>query len=237
MKKALVIGGTSGIGEGVSNILLENNYKVIVAGIEKPIIENLNSSGNQNVSAVFLDCSKEGISTEIETLVTKNNGLDLLVFSAGIGNLNKDIGFTVENPANKLNVLGFTEIVDWAYRFFEKQGFGHLVAVTSFSGLFGCRVAPAYHAAKAYQISYLEALRQKAKKSGLPIQITDIRPGFVETPMTEGKKMFWVATQEKAAKHIYSAIKRKKNVGYTTKRWALPATIIKGLPRFVRNMI
>lgn len=232
MKKAIVIGGSSGIGYGLTQELLFNGYKVGVTGVEKDIIKDLQQ---ENVKAVYLDCKIGDNPKVITELVDWLGGLDLLVFSAGIGNLNKDLGYSVENEANKLNVLAFTEIIDWTYRFFVKQRKGHLVAVTSISGLFGSRVAPAYHAAKAYQISYLEGFRQKAKKCGWPIHITDIRPGFVETPITEGKKVFWACTKEEAGKQILQSIKRKKKVAYVSRRWIIIATAIKLLPKFLRN--
>ena len=237
MKKAIVVGGSTGIGYGVSQVLLENNYKVVVTGVEKEIVENLNDSNKENFSAIYLDCINESSSKTLQNLVDEIGSLDLLVFSAGIGNLNKDLGYTVENKANQLNVLAFTEVMDWSCRFFIKQGFGHLVGVTSISALFGSRVAPAYHAAKAYQINYLEGLRQKAKRSKLPVYVTDARPGFVITPMTEGKKMFWMATKEKAAKQIFRLIKNKRSVGYITKRWRILVVLMHLQPRFVRDRL
>ena len=161
--------------------------------------------------------------------------MDLLIFSAGIGNLNKNLGFEVENHANQLNVMAFTEIADWSYKFFEKQGFGHFVGISSKAGLFGYRLAPAYHAAKSYQINYLEGLRQRALKSGLPIFVTDIRPGFVDTAMSKGKRRFWVVTKEKAAIQIIALIEKRKVIGYCSKRWQALAIAIKLLPHWMRK--
>jgi short-subunit dehydrogenase len=240
MEKAIIVGGTSGIGYGLSKILIENNYKVGITGIEKNIIEELQHSEQKNLITKYLDCKKVNASEEIAKFITVIGGLDLLIFCAGIGNLNKNLGFKVENNANKLNVLGFTEIADWGYQYFEKQGHGHFVAISSISGLLGNRNAPAYHAAKSYQITYLEGLRQKARrgrKFSRLIYVTDIRSGFVLTPMTEGKKMFWAATIEKAAKQIFKLIKNKKGYGYVTKRWWIVAAIIKILPTWVRIRI
>lgn len=241
MKKVIIIGGTSGIGQGLSNIMIANNYQVLITGIERELIEDIQNSEQKKLKAEYLDCTKlDNISEKIVEFVKKLGGLDLLILCAGIGNLNKNQGFTIENNANKLNVLAFTEIADWSYRFFEKQGYGHFVAITSISGLFGSRVAPAYSAAKSYQITYLEGLRQKAKrarKMGNLIYITDIRPGFVDTPMTKGKKMFWNSTKEKAAKQILRLIKNKRNYGYVTNRWRLVAVIIKFLPSWARISI
>jgi short-subunit dehydrogenase len=128
-------------------------------------------------------------------------------------------------------VLGFTCVADWAFNYFEKQKSGHLIAISSVGGLRGSRGAPAYNASKAYQINYLEALRQKAKHLRLPITITDVRPGFVNTAMAKGDGQFWVAPVEKAAKQIFTAIRQKKKIVYITKRWWLIAALLKHIPR------
>ena len=61
--------------------------------------------------------------------------------------------------------------------------------------------------------------------------MTDVRPGFVDTDMAKGEGQFWVATKEKAAKQIYGLIKKKKAVGYVSKRWRLVALLLKILPK------
>lgn len=234
MQKAIIIGATSGIGKALAELLIANNYKVGITGIEQNILEKLRNSNSKNLEIKYLDCKKDSTSERVTELVETLGGLDLLIFSAGIGNLNKDLGFKVENEANKLNVLAFTEIADWSYRFFEKQGNGHFVAISSMAGLFGYRVAPAYHAAKSYQINYLEGLRQKVHKSGSPICVTDIRSGFVDTAMSKRKGGFWVVTKEKVASQIFALIKKRKGIGYCSKRWRIVAIILKLLPSWIR---
>jgi short-subunit dehydrogenase len=185
MQKAIVIGGSSGIGKALVEILLKEGYKVGLSGIERDNLDALKEHYGEQLVIRYIDCGKAACTREIQDLVHLLGGLDLLVFSAGIGHLNKDLGFVVENEANKVNILGFTEVVDWTYRFFARQGHGHLVGITSFAGLFGFRTSPAYTAAKGYQINYMEALRQKARKSRLPLYVTDVRPGFVDTDMSK----------------------------------------------------
>ena len=143
----------------------------------------------------------------------------------------------MEREAIDTNVLPFTCIAGWAYHFFERQKSGQFVAITSIAGLRGGRHAPAYNATKAFQIRYLEGLRAKAKKAGMPIVITDIRPGFVDTAMAKGEDVFWSAPVPKAAAQIYRAIENKKAVAYVTHRWALIAFVIRLLPRFLYERI
>ena len=236
MKKAIIIGASTGIGRALAKVLLDNNYKVGITGVEKNILNELNQISNINLNVKYLDCKSQTSSEIINGLINWLDGLDLLVFSAGIGHLDKNMGFEIENEANKLNVLAFTEIADKAYKYFESKKHGHFVAITSIAGLRGNRIAPAYHAAKSYQISYLEGLRQKAINSNLSVTITDIRPGFVDTGLVN-KKHFWMATKEKAAQQIFNIIAKKQNIGYVTKRWLIIALILKIIPNWIYNRV
>ena len=116
---------------------------------------------------------------------------------------------------------------------FKNQKFGHLVAISSIAGIRGNRQATSYFATKAYQINYLEGLRQKVNKLKMKIYLTDVRPGFVKTEMTQGEGLFWVASVEKASKQIYNAISKKRKIVYVTKRWGIIATILKRIPNFI----
>jgi len=64
----------------------------------------------------------------------------------------------------------------------------------------------------------------------LPITITDVKPGFVETAMAKGEGIFWAAPAEKAAMQIYRAISRKASHIYITRRWRLIAWLLKAMP-------
>ncbi|MFN6334969.1 MAG: SDR family NAD(P)-dependent oxidoreductase, partial [Sphingobacteriales bacterium] len=163
-------------------------------------------------------------------LVRQLGGLDLLIISAGIGEENKNLNFDVENNVIKTNIQGFTCMADWAVRYFKEQGYGHLVNISSIAGIRGNGIAPSYNATKAYQINYLEGLRINVKDYGSSITITDVRPGFVDTPMAKGEGLFWVASVQKAAEEIFEAIKQKRKVVYITKRWGLIALLLKVIP-------
>lgn len=236
MKKSIVIGGSSGIGKALVEVLLHHNYIVGLSGVERDDLSDLQKQFHQQLTIRYIDCSRKNCSHEIEELVQQLGGLDLMVFTAGIGHL-KGLGFEAINRANQVNVLGFTEVADWACNYFEQQGAGHFVAISSIAGLFGFRESAGYTAAKAYQINFLEALRQKAHKSSNPVYVTDIRSGFVDTDISKDLKRFWVATPEKAARQIFSAIKRKSGVSYVTKRWRLMAIIVKLIPTWVRGRL
>jgi short-subunit dehydrogenase len=231
MKKAIVIGATSGIGKSITDILIQNDYAVGVTGRRVDMLQSLKENNPDKIC--FCQMDVQDISTVesiCNTLVDQLGGLDLFIISAGIGDENKSLDFSIENNVIKTNVQGFTCVADWAMNYFKKNGHGHLVNISSIAGLIGNGEAPSYNATKAFQINYLEGLRLNAYKSNVDIHITDVRPGFVDTDMAKGEGLFWVASVEKAAQQIFSAIQRKKKIVYVTKRWRMIGFLLKIMP-------
>jgi short-subunit dehydrogenase len=232
MKKAIIIGATSGIGKELAKLLVEKGYNVGITGRRSELLEELKKEDPNSFVTKYFDIADTQSSAEkLEELTIELGGLDLLIISSGTGDLNNYLDFAIEKRTIETNVLGFTCVADWAFNHFEKQKSGHLVAISSVGGLRGSRQSPSYNATKAFQINYLEALRQKATFLKMPIGVTDIRPGFVDTDMAKGEGQFWVATVDKAKRQIYNAIKTKKKIAYITKRWGLIAIILKLIPR------
>ena len=234
MKKAIIVGATSGIGSVLASILINNNYKVGITGRRLNLLEELKATSPDNYIIKSFDCTTASNAVKLEELTEELGGLDLLIMSSGTGDENSQLNFEEDEKTVNLNVKAFTEIMNWSFNFFKKQGFGHITAISSVAGLRGSKVAPTYFASKAYQINYLESLRKMAKKN---IYITDIRPGYVDTAMALGDNLFWVSSKEKAAKQIFNYIKRKKDIGYVSKRWQLIAFALKIVPNFIYKRV
>lgn len=238
MKKAIIIGATSGIGKQLALLLADKNYIVGITGRRKNLLEELKIQRPDNFIISDFDITDSSIVREkLEELVITLGNVDLLVLSSGTGDINENLDFNIEKKTLDVNVVGFTEVADWAINYFQKQQKGHLVAITSIAGIRGSRHAPAYNASKAFQIIYLEGLRQKVTKLKLPIFVTDIRPGFVDTEMAKGNGKFWVASPQKAAKQILKAIQHKRSVTYVTRRWRLVAKLVQLIPGWIYRMI
>lgn len=230
MLKVIIVGASSGIGKALALQLAGIGYRTAITGRRAKELEAIKQMNPDSFVTSCFDCTRSDNDRELAAIVEQLGGLDLLVISAGTGDLNEQLDPAIENHTNHLNVLAFTEIADWAFNYFCKQGYGQLVAITSIAGLRGNKMAPAYGASKAYQISYMEGLRQKAHGHQKRIIITDIRPGFVDTDMAKGPGQFWVANPEKAARQILKHIGNKRSVAYVTHRWRLFALLMKWMP-------
>lgn len=233
MKKAIVIGATSGLGRELALLLVQNGYRVGITGRRDYLLHEL---VNKNPGKFITYQQDMGILENprmMNELVTQLGGLDLLVISAGTGGKNADCKFDIDKHMIDVNILGFTQVVDWAFHYFRKQQHGHIVAISSIAGMRGSRIAPAYNAAKAFQIRYLEGLRQQIMKNKLPLVITDIRPGFVDTAMANNEIKFWVSPVKKAVRQIFDAIQKEKKVAYVTHNWVIIAYFLKAIPRTI----
>jgi len=234
MKKAIVVGASSGIGRELARLLAEEGYTVGITGRRKDLLEELKKDSSENIIVKAFDINDHPLALKmLNELVIELGGMDLLIFSSGTGEINKELDFNIEKETINTNVLAWTAIIGWAFNCFIQQKLGHLVAITSIGGLRGNPNAPAYNATKAFQINYLEGLRMSVHKKGYKIYITDIRPGLVDTAMAKGDGLFWVMPVTKASKQIYNAIKSKKSVAYITKRWGIIAFLMKILPRSI----
>ncbi len=234
MKKAIVIGATSGIGREFSKLLADDGYIVGITGRRTELLNTLKQQKPENFICKTFDITDtEKSVTALNELVSELGHIDLILISSGIGDINHLLDYSIEKRTIDTNVLGFTCVADWAYNFFEKQKSGHLAAVSSIGGIRGTREAPAYNASKAYQINYLEALRQKAAKSKQPIYVTDLQAGLINTAMAKGDGLFWVEPLDKAVKQMYRAVMKRKKVAYITKRWGIIAVLLKIIPKFI----
>ena len=173
----------------------------------------------------------------LQKLIDELGGLDLIILNAGVGYVSPDLNWKQEEETVLLNVVGFTALANAAYNYFAKQGCGHIVGISSVAALVAHGDAPAYNASKAFVSLYLACLRQKAHKARLPLTITDMKPGYVDTVMGQCSKRFWVTTADTAARQIMRAIERRANHAYVTRRWRLVGWLLKATPEPVTRRL
>ncbi|MEW6712800.1 MAG: SDR family NAD(P)-dependent oxidoreductase [Candidatus Riflebacteria bacterium] len=238
MKKAAVIGASSGIGYELAIILWQQGYRVAVAARRLELLEKLNQHCQNELTAGFMDLNEpEQAMKTLDNFIETLGGLDLVIISSGTGEINDDLCWEIEKSTIQTNVTGFTAIACRAMQHFIEKKSGHLAGISSIAGERGGRSSPAYNASKAFVSNFLEGLRQKCVHDRIPVHITDIRPGFVDTAMAKGEGIFWSASPQKAARQIFSAIEGKQNLVYITRRWRLISWLLKILPDFLYNRL
>lgn len=235
-RKAIIIGGSTGIGKELAISLSRDGWTL---GLVSRSGERLNAIQEQLPSTTYVRSLDivDSHKTEkvLEELFEEMGWIDAVIICAGIGHINPELDLDKEMETIATNVDGFTTVVNVAYKNFLMQGAGHLLAVTSIAAIRGNADAPAYNASKAFMSNYLEGLTQKTVKAKMDITITNIQPGFVDTKMAKGEKLFWLVSVEQAARQISRVMTNKKQHIYISRRWRLIAWILKITPNFLYN--
>ena len=233
-KKVIIIGATSGIGREVALIYIAQGWKVGVAGRREAELEALRSAYPEQVSAQALDVTKEDAPQKLQALIEQVGGIDVFLLSSGIGKQNPTLETGLELTTAATNVEGFIRMTNAAFHYFEQQGHGHLAVISSIAGTKGMGAAPAYSATKGFQNIYMDALDQLARMKKLNIRFTDIRPGFVATPLLNNQKKYPMLMEAPiVALDIVSAIEKKKRVAIIDWKFRLLVGFWQLIPKWI----
>lgn len=238
-KNVIIIGATSGIGRALAVEMHNRGYEVGATGRRSNALNELAQQLETRIYTLPMDIARtEDAIQSLQSLIDIMGGMDIIVLNAGVSNFRDGIDWKTERTVIDVNIRGFAALANFSFDYFERQGSGQIVGVSSIAGLFGYGLSATYNASKAFVSNYLQGYRQRANHSKAKITITEIQPGFVESEMTEGKPgMFWVANTQKAALQMTDAIKQKRNHAYITKRWRLVAWAIKAIPNWLLNRL
>ena len=235
--KIIIVGATSGIGRKLAELYAAAGNVVGITGRRSDLLQEIKAQFPVKIQTECFDVTGTENIQRIESLIQKLGGLDILIYSSGIGEPSKELDWELDQRTVDTNVNGFIEIANWTFNYFIKQGHGRMAVISSIAANRGNSWAPAYGASKSFQSNYFEALTIKAYRMKKNIGITCIEPGFVATKMAKGNKQFWVVPVEKAAQQMITAIEIKKRKLYVSKRWWLIAKLMRWMPFWIYKQL
>ena len=236
MKRIIIIGATSGIGRELARLYAGADHFVGATGRRQELLYSLQLEYPNHLVTECFDITGPDVTGHLSALVKKLGGLDLLIYNAGWGEPQETLDWQIDKTTVDINVNGFLETIHFGWRHFLAQGHGHLVTTSSIASIRGNYLSPAYSASKGFQSLYFEGLFIKARKLRLPLYVTDVQPGFIDTKMAKGPR-FWVQPADKAARQIARAIDRKRWRVYITHRWWIVAMLFKWIPSWIYHRL
>lgn len=131
-----------------------------------------------------------------------------------------------------VNFTGAASLLTLAACYFEERGKGFIAGVSSVAGDRGRGQNYPYGAAKGGFSLFLQGLRNRLSKRG--VQVTTIKPGFIDTRMTWGRdKLPFLASPQRVARESVQAILRGKDIAYVPAIWWLVMLVIRAIPERV----
>lgn len=236
MEESITQRPTSGLGLRLARDFASRGWMVGAAGRDTAALDTLREEWPGNVVTRRIDVNDPEASTEMGRLIGEMGGLDTYLHVAGIGFDNPSLEPRKELATMETNVVGFTQMIGAAYRWLRDNngGRGRIAAVTSVAGTNGIGMLAAYSASKLCQQTYLRAIDQLARMEGLAIRVTDIRPGWIRTPLLDDPRRYpMLMGKEYAARKIVRAIERGRRVAVIDRRWDILVGLWRLLPAWL----
>ena len=234
MKKAIIIGATSGMGLAKAKLLHSKGWTIGAMGRREDRLNALAKELKARIFTKTVDITKEDAPLRLQELVSEMDGVDLVFHVSGIGKQNLALEPETELATVATNAMGFTRMVTAAFNYFASRGTGHIAVLSSIAGTKGLGAAPSYSATKRFQNTYIQCLAQQAKMRGLKISFTDIRPGFVDTDLlSDGNSYPLLMQTNVVARRIVKALERKERKVVIDWRYAILVFFWRLIPDFI----
>lgn len=239
MENTLIIGATSAIAEATARLFAARGDKIVLLARDRERVEAM--AGDLRVRGASLvecrDLDLQDMASHkhlVDAIFEEMGGIDNILIAHGTlpdqRACEKDFEQTLE--ALNVNAVSTLSLLTPIANRLEQQGSGVLAVITSVAGDRGRQSNYVYGACKSMVSTFLQGLRNRLFDRG--VTVLDIKPGFVDTPMTNGfdKGLLWVQPSV-VARGIVKAMAGKKHTLYTPFFWWPIMFVIRLLPEFV----
>ena len=218
-RTAFVTGASSGIGRALCLRIARDGVEMGLAARRVEALEELAAeirSAGGRARVYPLDVTRtEDVLETVRRADDDMGGLDLVVANAGSGKQRWSGKLRWEEdvePLIALNVSGAAATLTAVIERMAERRRGHLAGISSLAQYRGLPKNAAYSASKAFLSVFLEGLRVDLRSCD--VSVTDIRPGFVRTPINEGNEhpMPFMLEAAEAAEIILRGIRKKSPV-------------------------
>ena len=209
-KRAIVTGGSRGIGRAIVEALLAEGATVTFCGVRaESVKQTLGELKSADAYGVCADVSQEDdVAALFQFGRERMGGLDILVASAGIGVFaaSGEMSIADWKRTVEINLTGAFLCSQLAVREMRAGGGGHIVHISSLAGSHPFAGGAAYTASKAGLNAMSEAMMLDHRHDG--IRVTTISPGSVNTEFSRsaGKGGEWKIQAADVARMVVAVL-------------------------------
>ena len=184
MKKAIITGASSGLGEAIAKLLSVGGYEVIIVGRSvdkiKKVKDDITMGGGKCISCVAdLGCN-DGLN-KIEHEIRQHNDISFLVNNAGCGFFSSVESLSAKEWDQQFNVnVRAAFLLSKMVIESMKNNSGSIVFINSVAGLQNFTYSAGYVASKFALRGFAGSLREELRKFG--IKVMSVFPGAIDTP-------------------------------------------------------
>lgn len=186
-KRALITGGTKGIGESITKEFIDLGAEVIVVARDINAFKELKTKINsEKLSFIEADVSKiEDIQKIISEIKIKWDKLDILVNNVGTNIRKKTADYTNDeyDKVVNTNLRSAFELSKLSYPLLKQSDQGNIVNISSVAGQTHLRTGSIYGMTKAALIQLTKNLAGEWAQDN--IRVNAVAPWYIKTPLAE----------------------------------------------------
>lgn len=239
MKNIFIIGATSAIAKATARIYAQQGASLFLQARNEArlleLAEDLRVRGAAEVKTATFDINDLSRHGELISEAFAHFGhVDLVLIAHGTlpdqKACEKDVNLALLEL--NTNAMSTVSVLTFLANYFEPQKSGTIAVISSVAGDRGRQSNYVYGAAKGMVSIFLQGLRNRLTSAN--VNVLDIKPGFVDTPMTaEFKKGPLWAKPEDIADSIVKGVDKGKYTLYTPFFWRFIMMIICSIPEFI----
>lgn len=194
-KIAIVTGGGRGIGFAISERLLSEGARVVIADLDEKLLAEAKSrlAKGGEVLGIQCDVSKESqVNGCVEQVVKQFGRVDILVNNAGITGITKPITEVSEaewDQVMNIDLKGVFLFSKAVVSHMVRQGSGSILSMASIAGKEGNANLVPYSTAKGGVITFTKALAEEVVSRG--VRVNCVAPALIDTELIQA----WPAEQ------------------------------------------
>lgn len=188
-KKAIITGGSRGLGKAVAIALAKEGVDVAIIGRnEDTLIAAASEIAMHDTKVLYAAadvCNAQEIQEAVNYFAEEFGTIDILINNAGVGTF----GTFLEMPTEEwmqimnTNVMGIYHITKAVLPYMVKQNSGDVIMVSSTAGLAGNATTSAYSASKFAVIGMSEAIMKEVRKNN--VRVSTLTPSTIVTDMSK----------------------------------------------------
>lgn len=183
-KLAVVTGGGTGLGFGITKAFAEAGATVIITGRREEVLKEAVKKFGENVHYIVNDVTElEKLPSFVQGVESKYGAIDILVNNAGI-NMKKPLTDVTDEEFNRIiqtNVNGLFSLTREVAKHMLPRKSGSVINITSMAAIYGITDVTAYTTSKTGVLGMTRSLAVDLSAKG--IRVNAIAPGFIDSPM------------------------------------------------------
>ncbi len=235
-QKTLILGATSAIAQETAKLLAQHHHHLFLIARDPQklaiVAQDLQVRGASQIHTATFDLNQFEHHDALFTQVTTQlQGIDIVLIAHGSlpDQHACEQDYSTAEAALRTNFLSTLSLLTKLANYMQNQGHGCLAVISSVAGDRARQSNYIYGTAKGALNLYLQGLRNRLHRNH--ICVLTIKPGFVDTPMTQHfkKGLLWAQPQQ-IAHGIVQAIEKRKDIVYLPWFWQIIMLVIKTIP-------